>query len=141
MTAPQSKAGGWRLFVRHQAASIVATFVDFSTMIAWVELAGVSPHVATGLGASAGAVTNFSVNRAWTFLGHGARDSAPAGQMIRYALVSGASLLLNSAGEWLLVRAGAPYVLARVVVAIFVSVFWNYPLHKRFVFASRPVSP
>jgi putative flippase GtrA len=140
MAVPHESAGGWRLFIRHQAASIVATAVDFSTMIGLVEGLGISPALATALGASAGAVTNFSLNRAWTFLQQGAQQAAPSGQAIRYAMVSFASLLLNTAGEWLLVRAGSPYIAGRVVVAVLVSVLWNFPLHRRFVFAPPPIS-
>jgi hypothetical protein len=52
-------------------------------------------------------------------------------------MVAGASLGLNDLGEFLLVRAGLGYVVARVVVAVTVSNLWNYPLHKFFVFRGR----
>ncbi|MFO0672917.1 MAG: GtrA family protein [Polyangiaceae bacterium] len=139
---------GWAVFLRHQAASVVATAVDFGTMIALVELLALRPDVATLIGASAGAVTNFTVGRTWAFK---ASDAPIGAQAARYALVSALSAVWNALGEHVLARRlGAPYVLARVVVALVVSVAWNFPAHRHFVFKkpravppalSPPVSP
>lgn len=138
----------WAELARHQIASLVATAVDFGAMIALVELAGARPDLATLVGASAGAVTNFSIGRTWTFRAEGGPLGA---QVARYALVSGMSAVWNAIGEHLLAgRLGAPYVLARVAVAVFVSVAWNYPAQRYFVFKKTapvassltpPVSP
>ena len=58
--------------------------------------------------------------------------------MLRYAMVSGASLALNSHGEYVLaVRLGVAYLPARVIVATAVGNLWNYPLHKFFVFGKK----
>ena len=58
--------------------------------------------------------------------------------MLRYAMVSGASLALNSLGEYVLaVRLGVAYLPARVIVATAVGNLWNYPLHKFFVFGKK----
>lgn len=124
---------GWaRPLLRHQAGALVATAVDFSTMIAIVELLRVSPVLATACGAAAGAVTNFVMSRGWIFPQHDRRTAAQAG---RYVAVSAGSLALNTAGEALVNGVlGVPYALARVVVAVLVSVAYNYPLHRAFVF-------
>jgi putative flippase GtrA len=117
---------------RHQIASILSTAVDFGTMTLVVELAGASAVVGTLLGASLGALTNFQLGRHWTF---GATQSPVAGQALRYALVSGGSAGLNALGEHgLHDRLGLNYLLARVLVAVLVSLLWNFPLQKRFVF-------
>jgi hypothetical protein len=51
--------------------------------------------------------------------------------------VSLVSLGLNSAGEYVLVSvARMQYVLARVLVAIAVSVVWNFPMQRGFVYRS-----
>lgn len=121
-----------RTLARHQAASLVATAADFGAMMLLVELAHLRPALATLGGATFGALVNFTMGRLWVF---GARGDAVASQGARYAIVSGGSALLNAAGEQLL--AGflrVPYVAARVVVAIAVSVAWNFPLQKFFVF-------
>jgi putative flippase GtrA len=121
---------------RHQAGALIATVVDFSTMIALVEGLGASPVVATAIGAACGAVTNFTLGRRWIFTDH---DRAAGPQALRYASVSAGSLALNTAGEGLVHGVlGVRYVLARVLVAIAVSVAYNYPLHRMFVFRRRP---
>ncbi|MGH7330995.1 MAG: GtrA family protein, partial [Polyangiaceae bacterium] len=54
---------------------------------------------------------------------------------LRYGLVSGASLLLNMIGEWLVHDvAQVQYVFARAMVAASVSVLWNFPMQRNFVF-------
>ncbi len=126
------------LLGRHQLGALVSTIVDFSTMIALVQLAHARPSIATVVGAAAGAVTNFTLGRYWIFDRRDTLGGRAPGQALRYALVSGASLALNAAGVWLLAeRATLPYVIARTFVAVFVSLAWNFPMHRRFVFQAR----
>lgn len=122
---------------RHQAGALVATAVDFGTMTLLVELAGARPWVATAIGAACGAVTNFAMSRGWIFPRH---QGGGAGQAGRYAMVSAGSLALNTAGEALVNGVlSVPYLLARALVAVGVSVAYNFPLHRAFVFrAARP---
>ena len=135
-SARRSTSTVWE-WVRHHISSILATIVDYGLMIACVELARLDPVPATALGALAGAVTNFTLGRLFTF--RGASQSAVAGQSWRYALVSGASLALNTGGEHLFHDLlGLQYLVARVIVSVIVSNAWNYPLQRFFVFARRP---
>jgi putative flippase GtrA len=129
----------FRVFVRHQIGAIVTTAVDFSTMIGWVELMQGSPVTGTALGATAGALTSFTLGRHWIFAAHG--GSVPA-QMLRYALVSASSLAWNTLGQDLLIKGtGLPYPVTRAIVAVTVGVCWNYPLQRWFVFHKRPAPP
>jgi putative flippase GtrA len=122
-------------FLKHQAGAIFTTVVDFSTMILFVQLFRVPPVWATGIGASVGAVTNFTLGRLWIFE---ARENHAGGQAARYAVISATSLLLNMGGEWLVHDvAHLEYVIARAIVALCVSVGWNYPMHKNFVFGKK----
>ena len=79
-----------------------------------------------------GAVTYFLLGRAWIFRrqsGHWAAQAA------RYALVSAASAGLNTLGEHLVHDvARLQYLLARGLVALVVSLVWNFPMQRRFVF-------
>lgn len=121
-----------RTLGRHQLGSIGATAVDFGTLTLLVERFGLHPVSATALGALAGAVFNFTLARRWIFRDHNGSIGA---QALRYALVSGASLGLNTLGEYLLsTRMGVHYLGARVVVAVAVSLLWNFPMHRRVVF-------
>ena len=125
-----------RLIGRHQGAATVATAVDFAVMIALVELAKVSPPVATVAGAAAGGVTNFLLGRSWAF--RGVHSGSLRGQALRYAAASLGGALLNAALlAALLGVAAIPYVLARVAVAGVVSLAYTYPVHARLVFRAR----
>ena len=131
-----SKTWEW---VRHHTGSMIASTVDFATMIMAVEVFRAHAVAGTAVGALCGALTSFLLGRTWVFR---RSDMAPTGQLLRYAMVASASLGLNVLGEYLLVvRAGVGYVPARVVVAVLVSNLWNYPLHKYFVFGTRASLP
>jgi putative flippase GtrA len=115
--------------------SIFTTVIDYLVMIGCVELAHWRPVPATAVAALVGALTNFTINRSFTYR---ATDAAVAGQSWRYALVSAASLGLNAAGEALfngVLR--LHYLLARVITSTIVSNGWNYPMQRFFVFSRR----
>ena len=121
------------LLSQHQLSSLVATAVDYAIMIACVSAFGLSPVVGTVLGALCGAVTSFTLGRRWVF---DARKGDLRGQALRYAMVSTVSLCCNAGGEWVLVRVGLQYVIARVVASTVVGIGWNFPMHRHFVFRS-----
>jgi putative flippase GtrA len=117
---------------RHQIGGLVAGAVDFGVMILAVEACHASAVVGTAVGATLGAVTNFTLGRVWIF--RHAQGGA-GGQGIRYALVSATSAGLNTLGEHFVHDvARVEYVLARVFVAVAVSLAWNFPMHRWFVF-------
>ncbi len=120
--------------IRHQVGSLAATAVDFGVMMVAVSLVGLAPATGTAIGATFGGVSNFILGRRWIFQ---SEHGDASGQAFRYALVSLVSLALNTAGEHALV-AGAhlQFVAARVVVAFVVSLLWNFPMQRSFVFRS-----
>ena len=128
-----------RLLVRHQAAAFAATAVDFATMIVLVDALDQPTSRATLLGAIAGAVVNFSLGRAWAF---SARRGNLTSQAARYAVVSAGSAALNALGVFLLAPSGAShaYVLVRLLVSFAVSLLWNFPMQRGFVFRERAES-
>ncbi|APR84893.1 CDP-diacylglycerol--glycerol-3-phosphate 3-phosphatidyltransferase [Minicystis rosea] len=120
------------LLGRHQLGSVVATVVDFGVMVLAVELLRISAVLGTLLGAAAGGIANFQLGRHWIFE---AEQGNIAGQALRYALVSGASAGLNALGEYVVhVRLGVGYLPARAIVAVVVSLCWNFPMQRHFVF-------
>jgi putative flippase GtrA len=131
-----SRRVGWTL-VRHQLGAAAATAVDFATMILLVERLGLTPVAGTAVGASVGAVTNFLLARTWIFRRHSGHWAT---QGMRYVLVSVASAGLNVLGEHLLHDvARVQYVGARVLVSVAVSLLWNFPMQRHFVFGEdRP---
>ncbi len=127
-----------RLLGRHQTAAVTATAVDFTTMIALVELVRVPPAIATVLGAVVGGLTNFLVTRRWAF--HARHTGTVSSQALRYAVVSSGGALLNGALVQLaIVVTPLSYVVARTIGSALVSVFYTYPLHARVVFRVREV--
>jgi putative flippase GtrA len=122
----------WVSFSRSQASAVAATAVDFGFLIFLVESLEVGYVLATALGAMAGAVTNFLLGRFWSF---GARGGKMPAQATRYALVSAASLGLNTFGVFLLTEGlRLHFAASRGVVALLVAVCFNFPLHRGFVF-------
>jgi putative flippase GtrA len=131
--ARRARLADARLLGWHQIAAALATAVDFALMIALVEAFGAPPGAATFLSALAGGVTNFNLSRAWAFRARHA--GSLGGQAARYAVVSLGGAVLNGALVALAVRTTeVPYVLARVGIAIAVSLAYTYPLHTRVVF-------
>jgi putative flippase GtrA len=126
---------GWEA-VRHATTSLLATAVDYLTMVVLVSLVGVRPVPATAIAATAGAITSFAFNRSFTYR---ATDVAVRRQLWRFVLVSGSSLVLNTFGEYVMHNVlGLQYMLARVITSIVVSGGWNYPMLRFFVFSGRP---
>ena len=120
------------LLGRHQIGSVVTTVVDFGVMVLAVELLRISAVLGTVLGSAAGGITNFQLGRHWIF---DAGQGNVAGQAVRYALVSGASAGLNALGEYVVhVQLGVGYLPARAIVAVVVSLCWNFPMQRYFVF-------
>jgi putative flippase GtrA len=125
--------------MRHHAAAIIATAVDYLTMIVGVELLRWRPVAATPVGALAGALTNFTLGRRFTYR---RTDVPAAGQAWRYALVAVASLGLNTAGMYLFHDAlHIEYLLARIITSVIVSNAWNFPMQRYFVFSASASGP
>lgn len=121
-----------RSFSRANLTALAATSVDFGTLVALVELGGVFYVTATACGAIGGGITNFLLNKYWAFE-H--RHGSTAAQSVRYTLVSGASLVLNTSLVFCLTEfGGLMYLKSKVITALAVGWFWNYPLHRYFVF-------
>jgi putative flippase GtrA len=122
----------WKALGRAQIASLAATVVDFGTLFFATEVLGVWYVLSTGLGAFLGAITNFSLNRFWSFE---ATHVAWGPQAFRYALVSAGSLGLNMLGVWSFTEGfGWKYGVSKVVTAFVVGLLFNFPLHRRYVF-------
>ena len=120
---------------RAQIASLAATVADFSSLVLLVEICRVWYVVATAIGALVGAVVNFFLGRQWSFM---ADHESVRVQAVRYAAVSGGSLLLNSSGVYLFTHyLSIHYTLSKAITALLVGVLFNFPLHRRFVFGRR----
>lgn len=122
----------WKSFGRAQVASFAATVVDFGVLFLATEVGRVWYVYSTGFGAFLGAVTNFVLNRHWSFEVAHVEWGPQAG---RYAVVSAGSLGLNMLGVYIFTDGfGLKYGLSKAVTAILVGLLFNFPLHRRYVF-------
>jgi putative flippase GtrA len=119
-------------FLKAQAASLSATFVDFLTTIILVEIFHCWYLLGSVIGTIVGGVTHFSLGRNWVF---SAKEGKIQNQAIKYILVWIVYLLLTNAGVYALTHYGKMnYILSKACVALLMSVCYNYVLHKKFVF-------
>jgi putative flippase GtrA len=107
--------------------------VDFGCTIVCVEVLGLWYGHAGIVGNVVGAVTNFVIGRQWVFLS--SETTNLKRQALRYAIVWFGYVALG----FLLLVAVTDYVdinyrIAKLLVAIFLSVTYNYVLQKRYVF-------
>jgi putative flippase GtrA len=121
-----------KTFSKATASALAATVVDFGSLTLFVEVFhGFYPY-GVALGAFLGALTNFMINRHWAFEAH---DKPLPGQMLRYAIVSSGSLLLNTFGVYMVTeKFGLFYLASKIVVALLVGFLFNYPLQRYFVY-------
>ena len=113
-------------------AAVLATGLDYAAVIGLVELAALTPAVATLLGSLLGGAANFALNRLVTFRS----DGRLAGQAARYAFISASSALLNAGGVAVLaLHPEIDYRVAWWLVRGAVWLAWNLPMQRDFVFA------
>ena len=119
-------------FLRFQLTAILATTIDFLTTIILKEIFKMPYPMAVALGAGAGAFTAFSINRYWVFR---SIEKHPFGQLLRYLIVAFGSILLNTAGTFLLTEnLHLPYLISKAIVALIIGFTYSYYFSKRFVF-------
>jgi CDP-diacylglycerol--glycerol-3-phosphate 3-phosphatidyltransferase len=135
--AEREVLSGW--FQRAWVASAVATVVDYGSFTIMVEVIGIYTGTSRALGALLGAVTNFTLNKIYTFK---TRQNSVFIEAPRYAAISLTSLLLNTVGVILLTE-GLRWnpLVAAAVVGVGVSLGWNLPLHRIFVFREQSGKP
>ncbi len=121
-----------KTFSKATASALAATVADFGSLTFSVQVLHVFYPYGVAIGAFLGALVNFVINRHWAFEAH---EQPLPGQALRYAVVSTGSLLLNTFGVYLVTEKFALFYLAsKIVIAIGVGVFFNYPLQKYFVY-------
>jgi putative flippase GtrA len=131
--APRSCPRG--TFSRNTLTSIFTTALDFFTLTGLVELFHVDYVLATWLGTVVGSLSNFFINRSWSFQ---ASWQSRTGQLFRFALVQLGASALHTSGVWLFTRfVRIPYPVSKLIVAALVYLVWNYPMNRLVVFSPR----
>ena len=125
------------MFCKAQMSSQVASLVDFTVSVV-LERLGLWYFYAAFFGALSGGVVNCTVNYRWVFHAQGQKKKYVA---IKYFIVWGISILLNTGGTYVLTEVSGVYFLfSKVVVAVLVGVFWNYQMQRLFVFRNLNIS-
>ena len=137
MNSPESepkkkRPSHWVSFSRYQLVAVLATGIDFLTLILLTEFAGLWYLFSAVTGAVFGAITAFLLGRYWVFE---SVESRTHHQAFRYAIVAVGSVVLNSYGVYFFTDIiGLQYIFSKAITAIVVSVGYNYLLSKNFVF-------
>lgn len=120
-------------FLKAQASSLSASFVDYTTMLLLVEVGAMWDIPASIIGTIAGGITNFFIGRFWVFE---ASEKAVKGQAFKYAMVWCGNFLLNAWGFYLMRRFATDidYRISKILVSITIGFSYNYFLQKRFVY-------
>lgn len=139
------------IFLKAQLSAQIASIVDFLTTILLAKLLGLFYLHATFIGSVTGGVVNCSVNYKWVF---GSQECKKLHVALKYIVVWGGSILLNTWGtflltEWLTAQpriinwlghyVDNVFIAAKMVVALLVGFFWNYYLQREFVYRNRDI--
>lgn len=120
------------VFVKAQASSFMASAIDFLTTVILVEIIGEGYMRASVMGTISGGISNFFVNRIWVYESDSKRLFS---QLFKFLMVWCINLFLNSSGVFLFTHyCHINYAISKVTVSMAVGYFYNYQLHKRFVF-------
>lgn len=119
-----------------QVSSLIATGVDWFLTFSLTQWFGTWYVASTIVGATTGGVTNFILNRNWTFQSADCRKTMILrGQIIRYALVWLGSIALNTFGTVFLTEVVMfNYMVSKIITAITVAISFNYFMQKNYVF-------
>ena len=124
-----------RRYLRAQGVALLATGLDFLVTLALREGAGLFYALAVFAGATCGAVTAFLLNRHWVFR---AGQLPAGGQLLRFLLALGGSVLINTGGTYLVTEiTGLHYLLSKMLVAVAVGLTYSYMVLKHFVFSAH----
>ncbi len=119
-------------FLRYNVVAIIATATDFSIFILLSNFTQIWYVTATFASAVCGGIVSFILNRNWAFM---SKDGKLSNQALKYILIWNGSIVLNTAGLYLIVETShIDEVIAKVLVAIVVGVGFNFLMYKYFIF-------
>ncbi|WP_153797989.1 GtrA family protein [Foetidibacter luteolus] len=120
-------------FLKANAASLIASSVDYFITIALEKFFRIDVVLASMTGTICGGVTNFLIGKHWAF---NAGSGSTYKQALRYVLVWCGNLVLNTGGFYAGIKLVGKhyYVAVKLFISLLVAFGYNYPLQKKFVF-------
>lgn len=112
--------------------------IDFALTWFFKDELDINKFVANAIGFSAAVISNYLINRNWTFKGNKAKAGP---QFTAFVLVSVIGLLLNSGIIYLLDNVLLLNFYLSKAAAIFIVFFWNFSANYFFVFRSSVNKP
>src|SRR5699024_1988949 len=118
-------------FFKAQASAFIGGLSDYAIMLFCTEVLGIHYTLSIVISGTLGAVVNFSINKYWTF-----KSPSPiGGQLVRFVVVVLGSIALKSSGTYLVTEfMEIDYKISRIIVELVVSLLFNYPLQRYWVF-------
>jgi putative flippase GtrA len=120
-------------FIRYVLVGFVGVAVDFSITYLFKEYVKVSKYIANSLGFCTAVVTNYFLNRYWTF---GIRGEDVFIQFGTFVVVSLIGLSINNLIIYLLNEKLKINFYVSKIIAISVVVFWNFFVNYYYTFRS-----
>ena len=123
-------------FTKAQLSAFIGGVTDYFIMIFVTEVFHVQYTISIAIGGIIGAFVNFNLNKRWTFNSkRSPYKSSTNAQLIKFILVVANSILLKTAGTYILTYYGGfDYKISRLITDLFVSIIFNYSLQKFWVF-------
>lgn len=127
-----------KTFLKANASSLIASFCDYLVTIIFKQFLQVDAVIASIIGTIFGGVINFLIGRYWAFKS----VKVPiAEQGKRYLLTWTGNLILNALGVYVLIsHCGVQYLIAKVATSLTVSIAYNYPIQKFYVFKKGDIN-
>ncbi len=121
-----------KTFFKANVASLTASGCDFLITVIAVQLLKVDAFYSSIIGTVCGGIINFLVCRNWVF---DSRESSLGFQGRKYFITWVGNLLLNSCGVFVYIRIlEMNYIVSKLIVSLVVSIVYNYPMQKKYVF-------
>lgn len=119
------------VFSKAQVAAFVGGLIDYVVMILLTEIFNIHYIFSIIAGGITGAFANYAINRKWSFRTTGTVHK----ELIKFTLVAIGSIVLKCSGTFVLTEfLGIDYKVSRLIIDAFVSLGFNYLLHRFWVF-------
>jgi len=124
------------IFAKAQASSFIGGIVDYCIMILFTEFLHFHYSISIAIGGTIGAITNFYLNKGWTFRSKNLPyKHSGSKQLLRFAVVVANSILLKVSGTFIFTTfLRTDYIISRLITDLFVSIGFNYMLQMHWVF-------
>jgi putative flippase GtrA len=118
-------------FIKFCIVGFTGVFIDFGTTFVFKEIVKVQKYVANAIGFTTAAITNYFLNRIWTFHSHNPNVALEFGRFFVIALIG---LGINSLIIWALSgKLKMNFYVAKAIATVVVTA-WNFLINAYYTF-------